>query len=273
VISYHRRPPPPRHLKREAAKYFTRGFDTVDTNDPERLARGLTSYVCAPGIFREGYRVQANFMFADWIGLDFDSGELSLASAVENVFCDMTHVIGITMSHQTEPEYRDKFRVMIPLERRVDDLALYRHQLAVAMEKWPCDEKCKDGARFFYPCREIVSVNLDGYSWEIDENVPKEPDWSARTAIRVKHRIISGWARTLLTTEWPPHTKNDSCFRLGCHLGTLGYSPAEIVDLILDGPTYAGGGAPQKEIFDAVKNGVERGLKDFQAKLKGAADA
>ncbi len=268
MLSYHRAPPPPREKKREAAKYFTRGFQTVDTNDPIRVAQGLTKFVCAPAIFKDGYRVQANFLFADWVGFDFDDGELSLAEAVENVFCDMTHVIGITMSHQTEPEWRDKFRVMIPLERRVDNLALYRHQIALGMKRWPCDEKCKDGARFFYPCREIVSVNTDGYSWEIDEKVPPEPDYSARAEDRVKHGSIPAWVRSALQVEWRTRTKNDTCFKLGCALGILGYSPEAITNMILGSPTYLGKAAPKKEIFDAVESGVKRGLQELPEKSK-----
>lgn len=268
MISYHKRPPPPREKKREHAKFFTRGFHTIDTNDPRRLARGLTSYVCAPGIFKEGYRIQDNFLYADWIGLDFDSGELSLVQAIDNVFCDMTHVIGTTMSHQSEPEWRDKFRVMIPLERRITDLALYRHQLAVAMDRWPCDEKCKDGARFFYPCREIVSVNIDGYSWEVDENIPPPPPYQAVTAGRVKHRSVTNWCRSRFKVVWPVGERNPTCYRIGCELGTLGFRPEEIVEMILESPTYAGKSAPKKEIFEAVRNGVKRGLKDFQQAQK-----
>ncbi len=268
MLSYHRRPPPPREKKREFARFFTPGFQTVDTNDPVRIAEGLTKFVCAPGVFTDGYRTQDNFLYADWIGLDFDDGEMSLDQAVNNTFCDMIHVIGITMSHQTEPEWRDKFRVMMPLERRIDSLALYRHQLRVAMKRWPCDEKCKDGARFFYPCREIVSVNTDGYHWEIDESVPKEPDYAARNEARVKHGAVSGWAYSAFRVEWPPHTRNDTCFRLGCELGILGCSPEEITEKILVSPTYKGKDAPTKEIFESVRNGVERGLRELPEKLK-----
>ncbi len=268
MISYHRRPTPPREKKREAAKYFTPGFQTVDTNDHDRIAYGISHFVCATGVFKDGYRTQANFLFADWIGFDFDDGEMTLAQAVENVFCDMQHVIGITMSHQTEPEWRDKFRVMIPLERRVDDLALYRHQIALGMKKWPCDEKCKDGARFFYPCREIVSVNRDGYLWELDENVPKEIYFGARSEARVKHGAMPPWVGSALRCAWPAGTKNDTCYRIGCALGILGYSPADITEMILGSPTYSGTTAPKKEIFAAVASGVQRGLRDLPENLK-----
>lgn len=268
MISYHRRPTPPREKKREHARFFTPGFQTVDTNDHDRIAYGLAHFVCAPGVFKDGYRTQGNFLFADWIGFDFDDGEMTLTQAVENVFCDMQHVIGVTMSHQTDPEWRDKFRVMIPLERRVDNLALYRHQIALGMKRWPCDEKCKDGARFFYPCREIISINRDGYAWEIDEHLPKAIDYGARSAARVDCGSIPIWVRSALRVEWPLHTRNDTCFRIGIALGILKYSPQRITDMILASPTYKGKGAPTKEIFEAVKNGVERGLRDLPEKLK-----
>lgn len=201
-------------------------------------------------------------MFADWIGFDFDSGEMTLGDAL-NSFCDMIHVIGVTMSHQTEPEWTDKFRVLFPLERRIENLALYRHQLKIGLKKWPADEKCKDGARLFYPCREIVSVCTEGYSWEIDEDVEPEPDYAALTVARVKSAIIPPWVTIKLRSQWEPHTYNDTCFKLGCALGPHGYSPDEIVAMILNGPTYKGRAAPKKEIFDSVVNGIERGLKDF----------
>ncbi len=170
MISYHTRPAPPRERKREEAKFFTSGFITehTDTKDYYEIAEALRLYVCACGIFKNGYRAEKNFLFADWIGFDFDSGEMALAQATEEVFTDYIHIIGITMSHQTEPEWRDKFRVLIPLEERITDFKLFRHQIALGMDKWPCDPQCKDAARFFYPCRHIVSINHEGYSWEID---------------------------------------------------------------------------------------------------------
>lgn len=268
MLSYHRCPPPPREKKHEFARFFTPGFQTVDTNDPTRVAQGLTKFVCAPGVFREGYRCKKNFMFADWIGLDFDEGDMTLSQAVENVFCDMTHVIGITMSHQTEPEWRDKFRVMIPLDRRIEDIRLYEHQLKLAGKKYPLDTKCLEGARFFYPCREIISLNPDGYTWEIDDDLPPAPDYAARNAARVKHGTTPPWVYSALSTKWMDRTKNDTCYKLGAALGILGYSPEEITEMILKSPTYEGKAAPTKEIFESVSNGVERGLRELPDNFK-----
>lgn len=266
MISYHTAPIPSRENKNRMAYMFTRGFETADTNDPERMAKGVVKFACAPGVFLDGHRRKDNFLFADWIGLDFDSGELSLDQAV-NTFCDMVHVIGVTMSHRTGDFPLDKFRVLIPLERRIDNLRLYEHQLAIAGKKWPVDEKCLEGARFFYPCREIVSVCTEGYAWEIDENMPPEPDFSAHARGRVKNGCIPMHTRRLLRNPWPPRTYNNTCFEIGCQLGIHGYTPEEITQMILESPTYQNrADAPKNEIFKAVKNGVERGFKDIQPK-------
>ena len=152
----------------------------------------------------------------------------------------------------------------MPLAERVNDLRLYEHQLAVAVKRWPCDEKCKDGARFFYPCREIISIHPDGDPWEIDTNPPPEPDYKAKAVGRVRHGSIPAWVLSALRTVWPEGTKNDTCFRLGCALGVHGFSVEEIVDMILASPNYRGKEAPKKEVFSAVTSGVKRGFKDIQ---------
>lgn len=265
MISYHAAPPPPREKKNEAAHIFTRGFRTVDTNDPERIARGLTTTVVAPGIFKDGHRHEKNWLYSDWICLDFDDGEMTVRQAVENVFCDWTHIIGVTMSHQLGPAPRDKFRVLIPLEHRIDELSLYRHQLATAMKRWPCDPQCKDGARFFYPCREVVSVNI-GEPWEINIDVPPEPKHVARSAVRASNHVIAPWALHALKTPWPERTRNNTCYRIGAALGIHGFPVSDIVAFILKSPTYAGKSLPKTltdEISRAVENGVNRALRDL----------
>ncbi len=68
--------------------------------------------------------------------------------------------------------------------------------------------------------------------------------------------------------EWAPQTKNNTCFRLGCTLGILGYSAEEITGMILKSATYKGKEAPKKEIFSAVSNGVIQGLKELPQNSK-----
>jgi hypothetical protein len=282
MISYSETPVPA-HPTREDAKYFTRGFKVARVDDVERLARGIARFAWTPAEYRNGYRCEQNFLRARWIGLDFDNDEegadiIPLDEAVNELFADYVHIIGTTKSHQKSKKGeapRDRFRVMLRMSCGVTDIELYRYQLVCAMREWPCDAQCKDAARFFWPCREIVSTNADGLEW----NVMFEPadDIEARRYARTKMLgmqaarsaglIIPRWIVGMLENPWPVGQRNNRCFRIGAALGTMGYSPEDIVQKILRSPTYrevTPSRSLLREIERAVLSGMGRGFRDLK---------
>lgn len=80
-------------------------------------------------------------------------------------FKEYKHIIATTKSHGIEKNgvTCDRFRVILFLDRPITDVDQYYHNWQLAYDKWPfIDKACKDPARFYYPCKEVVSVNETG---------------------------------------------------------------------------------------------------------------
>ncbi len=186
------------------------------------------------------------------------------------MFCDMVHLIGTTASHQKEKKDKpacDRFRVVLKFEERITDLALYHHQLIKAENKYSVDPSCKDGARFFFPCQEIVSMSDDGYTVEIDHDAPPPPDYTRYTIARQRTMTIPRkWLIYLEHERFPDGQYNTTCYQLGAQLAPLGLSVEEICARIYASPTYKDAHLPsdlQAEIVQAVSNGHNRGLQEL----------
>lgn len=128
---------------------------------PEKLSTTIVTAVWSPILFRGGRRKSENFMYADWLVLDFDDGELSLDQAIHNQFCDSFHVIGTTKSHQKIKGTQgacDRFRVCLLFEERITDYETFKHNMRHYTKLYGADMQCQDLARQYYPCQEIKSV-------------------------------------------------------------------------------------------------------------------
>jgi hypothetical protein len=134
--------------------------------DRSKLSETILKSVWSPIVWAKGHRKRENFQFADWLVLDFDNGELPLENAVNNVFCDMIHLIGTTRSHTEEAP---RFRVCIPFERRITELDIYEGNLAFYSDKHNSDPNPTTGAYPFYPCQKIVSKKFDGEKADVLE--------------------------------------------------------------------------------------------------------
>lgn len=265
MFSYH--PVVPEHDKANAWRYRD-GFKTADVSI-ERMAVGISKHAWSPNIWDEGKSLNSNWRSADWLTLDFDNGLLPLAQAV-NIFCDMVHIIGTTASHQiAKPDKPacDRFRVAVKFAERVTNLRLYSHQLRVAEKKYSTDPSCKDGARFFFPCKEIVSLSADGYCWDLDHHVPKEINYAEVAYKRATAGTIPQHIVVLLKhCVWREGEKNTLCFKIGAALGPLGYTATEICRQIYASPTYKDASITDylaQEIYKAVSNGIQRAHTDI----------
>lgn len=152
---------------------FYKDFKTADISDFTRISSCMSKFVWSPCIWKDGIRHQSNFIRADYCVLDFDDGEMSLSQAI-NTFCDMKCIIGTTKSHQKEKHgiVCDRFRVLLEWEEPITDLRIYRFNMHNFMKNYPCDKKCKDGGRFFYPCNDIVFYSKEGYVEAVNKRVP-----------------------------------------------------------------------------------------------------
>ena len=232
----------------------------------EDLALHMTREVWSPVVWEPGYRRDVNFKETHLIGLDFDDGELTLSDAIDYFKAlDISCVIGTTRSHQIPKRKNehvimpacDRFRVILAAEK-CTSLADYSYTNSVFMENLPCDQSCKDGARYFAPCKEIVWTNFTGKlaSWIkappkrlfIPKNYSK-----GQMPLPISSLINNG----PLDNEG----RHKSCYKVGAQLSVCGYSETEIIKMIMKGPMGAIG---LKDVERAVRNGIEKAQGDWK---------
>ena len=255
MISYH----PERGL---GAAAYAAGFRTVDTNAVERIAKGISRYVWSPCVWESGQRKRVNFLRADWAVLDFDSGEMTLAEALK-AWCDCIHVIGTTRHHQREKDGKpacDRFRVALLFEMPVMVLEDYEHTMRTLTERYPADPAAKDGARFFFPCAEIVSTSSEGMAEE-----PQAAPAKAALAERLAAYRFDRWGKAprwledfLGRGEIVAKGRNHTAYCAARKLTELGVEPSAVIQKIMSAP-IARDGLKLGEIEAAIANGIAAG--------------
>ena len=135
------------------------------------------------------------------------------------------------------------------------------------LDRYPCDKKCKDGARFFFPCETITSTELNGYLVDVDTAVPEGFD---RPRLYDGHRdagILPKWAAYMLTQVFPVHERNNTIYRIAKDLAKVGLEVDDIVTSIIESPTYnAKVDRPLlAEIEKAVRSGHRKACIEMEA--------
>jgi hypothetical protein len=153
----------------------TTGREQLNTFDPHVVAKLVREFAWSPIVWAGGVRKSDCFAAALWCALDFDDGVYTLADACDDVAsAGLTHVIGTTKSHGKAKDNApacDRFRLLLRFDRVVDSRALYERAMRAAMQDFNgADKSCKDAARFFFPCMEIVSAAKGFGYWPIDDD-------------------------------------------------------------------------------------------------------
>lgn len=164
------------------AQYVTNEL-LVDFNSMEQH---ISTYSWSPSIFHEAIakdgvlrrnRKKIYFSSAQVFAIDIDNG-LSLSAAIKSVkSLGLSAIIGTTKSHQLDKWNSertafqpacDRFRIVFFLAAPIQTTEQYRAVYQAFKNIFPmCDDNCKDSARFFYPCKQIVFKNV-GNLFEID---------------------------------------------------------------------------------------------------------
>lgn len=164
---------------------FVNSVHPLDVTRPEIITQSMWS----PSLFEDGVRSNKSFSSTKLMVLDIDSG-LSIEQA-KKLFINFRHVIGTTRNHQKEKVSAsgritpacDRFRIILELEEVITDAKVYKRVWHHVKGMCPqLDEACKDPARFFYPCTEIVHIQ-DGAKFPVIE--AEEPTKSYKQ--RVEH--------------------------------------------------------------------------------------
>jgi hypothetical protein len=226
-----------------AANRYKQGFRAVDTDDVERIAKCMSRFNWSPIIWKDGVRCQENFISCNWLVFDFDDPDMSLEEAKRS-FCDSVHIIGTTRNHQREKNsvVCDRFRVATPFALPITDLRTFRYTMHKYMHVYPVDDSCKDGGRLFFPCKEIVSIEPEGFTADPYFDVPErferyDPD---RLAKCKASGVMPSYVRWFLKNKIDIGARNNKAYGIARDLMKLGYPKDRVFDMIMQSPTYKG---------------------------------
>lgn len=149
--------------------------NAIVVEDDDLLPKIITNRVWSPVVWRDGRRRGENFVHADYLAMDFDEGDPTLSDMLRET-CDMKRIIGTTKSHQKPKGAKppcDRYRVLIPFERRITELSEFLGTMDDVVKKYPSvDKSALLGSQYFRKCSEIVVADYtdkDLYSWPVSK--------------------------------------------------------------------------------------------------------
>lgn len=215
----------------------------------------VTTKVWSPLIWTDGRRGKDHFAGCEYIAIDCDNGVTTLKEAVEWCKdCGVAHIIGTTKSHGKEkisPSGKrepgcDRFRMVLKAETLCKDIETYTQNMSWFIKYFDADKACKDGGRFFYPCKEVVSMadgkKLDWKSSPFFQDADDETrDWTPEKSEEWHRQFnqMHGYNKIKLPPAVreviigkkiiPPGERHPFIIPLTKDMARLGFSPEEIV--------------------------------------------
>jgi len=152
-----------------------RGFRVARFDTMTQLGMFICKHVWSPIIWNHGIRRKVNWYGAQFMVLDFDSPEYTVAMAQAD-WVDAQHIIATTKSHQIEKKgvTCDRFRLVVPWTNAIKISSDYVYSLSRISNRYGADPKCCDVVDYFYPCVDIISINETGYT-QAHEQRPINP--------------------------------------------------------------------------------------------------
>jgi hypothetical protein len=194
------------------------------------LANYIKASPWAPGIFEDGLRANKNLQSIDLLVLDIDEG-CTLDEARE-YFKNYWHIIATTKSHQKEKNgiTCDRFRVLLKLIWPAEDDEEFKGFWFAAKAKWPfIDDACKDSARFFYPCVDVISME-DGPAFIDYEDAAfneMDADVIERTTVVGKRGKLARSTLEFVAEGAPDGTWHSRLFKAAMDFKEQGYTLEE----------------------------------------------
>lgn len=259
-------------------------FETVSPSNRSSFCDVLTSATWSPVVWTSK-RMKANFKSCSYLALDFDDGFTIKEAESWLAKHEYSGIIGTSKSHQIDkytPTGKlkpacDRFRLVVPFSRTIYDLDEYEMNMEKIMEALPCDPSCKDGARFFYPCKKIVH-QVQGGKYEVMSEVEVEQEKKKRKAhlelvvsnniVRKELGVMPAWIHEIIKYGVDESdSRHQYAYRIGATLQSLGYAEQDIVTLVMHSNISAIG---LPDVERAVQNGFQRGTRD--GKCSGATN-
>ena len=194
----------------------------------------------SPIVWKNDYSLTDNFEFSDFLALDFDEvGEQSL-SQINDSLQDHKRIIATTRSHQKEKNgvICDRFRLIIPWSRRITCYKTYRYNYKKVLEKYPwADKACFDGARFFFPSKDIVHIDRDSdYTWDVVNPIEALEPLVEKIESLVDGKIPQWCLNFINNGAVYCGSRNIKLFAVARELFKQGFSHGDVRRLILKSP-------------------------------------
>lgn len=217
------------------AKNCFSGYQHARVSSLKKMTSVITRAVWSPCLYTAGRRAEKNFLGACWAVLDFDDPGFSLEDCLETVKT-YTHIIGTTKSHQKEKNgvVCDRFRLCLMFQGPVRDLNTYKYNMAQLIRKYGADEACKDGARLFWPCKDIISINDSGQKLSILTAPALTPEKKVKIYQTFEKNEFPRWMEYLLKYGPQPGQANNTCFKVACNLAKMGYDQNSTISILLN---------------------------------------
>lgn len=237
------------------AAFYGNKWKVFDAKEWWQLEKIMLNFCCSHNIWHKhdhehqydleqkkkdkNYKIRAQrrgifWCYADLMIFDFDDGKVTLDHAIDYMFADYMHIIGTTPSHRTkEKGYKDRFRVLCLLDKAITNPIIAKATFTHYVNFFGSDPSGDDLARWFRPCREIVSVNTTGaYLPEVeipDYVLNPQPD------VTIERKRESGrlrrWARIALE-EGVAENRQDMAFGIAYEAKLIGWDKEYTFDMI-----------------------------------------
>jgi len=251
--------------QRKGPSISPEGFAPFDYKNLKELWSIVSVYTWSPTIFKDNYRLQSNYAFADLIGLDFDNDvpgkkQFTLDDA-KTAFSGMYYLIGTTKSHGREKKgiVADRFRVIIKMSERVHCAAQYKYNLErlYKLLNSKIDISCLDVSRQFYPCKHLAYYET-GTPWKVlrEDPIQAQRKKSERDLAKLQRawRPLPKRAREFLEHGVMFRDgRNNNIFGVALMLFEKRYSEHEVFSLIKNAPIDFSG-ISDNEIWDTIRS-------------------
>lgn len=252
-------------------------FLVEHTQNIHNFASLISKKVWSPIVWKSGRRHKSTFKSCKYLALDFDEG-FTIKEAIDWVnIHGYAAIIGTSKSHQKEkvtPSGKiqkacDRFRLVIPMSVEIEDLDEYELNMEHVMDTLPCDPSCKDGARFFYPCKDVVH-KATGKPYDplskmevtkmIEEKRRRLALVVSNNETRKQSGILPSWIyETLKHGVKESESRHQTAYKIGATMENLGYAYEDTVELVMDSNIKDIG---LEDVRRAVRNGYERSQRD-----------
>jgi len=258
-----------------------RKFYPVTITSMNHLADVITKMTWSPSIYINNHRCIENTIQTNLLALDYDTGSPRLNEMIIMLETEgIKHIVGTSLSHQStinkdnQPcKAVDKYRVIIPMNNLPStDIDQYHQQIEYFFNMWPYpDTQCKDPSRYYFKCKEIVSL-CDGK--KLDWIIPESLDVIRKRKIKMIEKKVKNAKSGKLPDRVSKFLNKGECgdsrrgtiYYVSCELSRFGWELENIIRVIYKAP-FNKVGLSQADLVDLdrqIMNGYTTGRKDLE---------